>query len=252
MTTAIGSTPLRPPRRTAVGAHVPALLEWFAVFAAIALLWPAFERIADGAGGRDRRFAETAFAIEGLPDEVLPGACAAFGAFADVSVQERLCGRSAGRVAGTLSMRLPLELMRASAQAARAIAAPMHAAEARREALHQRQRDGSDDVREMADGMAAIEAESQPFAERYRLVEPTRVSGPVPLACATRWLESALTVPLPEARSPDHETSARRMADMASPRVRSVSDRVIVPHGVDGCGRWQWCAVRKSGVRSGP
>ena len=145
MTTAIGSTPLRPPRRTAVGAHVPALLEWFAVVAAIALLWPAFERIADGAGGRDRRFPETAFAIQGLPDEVLPGACAALGGFADVTVQERLCGRSAGRVGGTLPARLPLEFTRASAQAARAIAAPMRAAEIRLEALRERQRDGSDD-----------------------------------------------------------------------------------------------------------
>ena len=84
-------------------------------------------------------------------------------------------------------------LFEASAQAAQAFAAPLRAAEALLEALHQRQRDGSDDVREMADEMAAIEAESRPFAERYRLVEPTRVSGPVPLACATRWLESALT-----------------------------------------------------------
>ena len=172
---------------------MPALLELFAVVAAVVLLWPSFERIADGAGGRDRRFAETAFAIQGLPNELLPDSCAALGAFADVSVQERLCGRSAGRAAGALPTRLPLEFVEASAQAAQAFAAPLRAAEALLEALHQRQREGSDDVREMADEMAAIEAESRPFAERYRLVEPTRVSGPVPLACATRWLESALT-----------------------------------------------------------
>ena len=171
---------------------MPALLELFAVIAAIALLWPAFERIADGAGGRDRRFAETAFAIEGLPDEVLPGACAALAAQADVSVRERLCGRMVGRSPGSLPSRLPLELAQATTQAARALAAPMRAAEARLEVLRTRQRDGSADVREMADEMAAIEAESRPFAERYRLVEPTRVSGPMPLACAARWRDSAL------------------------------------------------------------
>ncbi len=173
---------------------MPALLELFAVVAAIALLWPSFERIADGAGGRDRRFAETAFAIQGLPDELLPGACAALAAFADVSVQERLCGRTAGRAAGALPTRLPLELV-AGERHRRRRRSPRRCAlpRTRLAALRQRQRDGSADVREMADEMAAIEAESQPFAERYRLVEPTRVSGPVPLACATRWLESALT-----------------------------------------------------------
>ena len=192
MTIAIGSTPLRLMPRAAVGAHVPALLELLAVIAAIALLWPAFERIADGAGGRDRRFAGTAFAIQGLPDEVLPGACAALAARADTSVRERLCGRTVGGTMRPLPTRLPLELAQATAQAARAFAAPLRAAEDRLAALRTRQRDGNADVREMADEMAAIEAETQPFAERYRLVEPSRVSGPVPLACAARWLESAL------------------------------------------------------------
>ena len=192
MTAAIGSTPLRHAPRAALGAHVPALLELLAVVAAVALLWPAFERVADGAGGRDRRFAETAFAIQGLPDEVLPGACAALAAQADTSVRERLCGRTVGGTPHPLPTRLPLELAQATAQAARAFAAPIRAAEDRLAVLRTRQRDGSADVREMADEMAAIEAESQPFADRYRLVEPTRVSGPVPLACVTRWLDSAL------------------------------------------------------------
>ena len=195
MNTAIGSTPLREVPRARVGMHVPALLELLAVIAAIGLLWPAFERIADGGGGRDRRFADSAFTIQGLPDEVLPRACAAWGANAETAVAERLCGRRIGARAPALPSRVPDDLAQATARALQAFGAPLQAAEARIEALRQRQQDGSADVLGSADEIAAIEAESEPFAERYRLVAPGRIDGPVPLACTGRWLAAALAAP---------------------------------------------------------
>jgi cell division protein FtsW (lipid II flippase) len=195
VSTAIGSTPLGESPRLRAGVHMPAWLELLAVVAAIALLWPAFERIADGGGGRDRRFAETAFAIEGLPDEVLPQACAAWGARAETAVAERLCRRRVDPPAPMLPGRMPADLARASARAVQAFTAPMQAAEARIEALRRRQQDGSGDVLGIADEIAAIEGESRPFAERYRLVAPSRIDGPVPLACAERWLAAALAAP---------------------------------------------------------
>ena len=47
---------------------VPALVELVLVVAAIASLLPFFDQVADSGAGRNRRFAEPTFRIEGLPE----------------------------------------------------------------------------------------------------------------------------------------------------------------------------------------
>src|SRR5664279_3499520 len=71
---------------------VPALVELLLVVAAIAALWPFFERIAPLAAGRERRFLERGIAVVGLPEAVLPSACDAVGAGAEAGVAAALCG----------------------------------------------------------------------------------------------------------------------------------------------------------------
>ena len=72
-TAAIG--PSRP-ARVLRSARLPALLELLATVAAVALLLPLFTTVAETGAGRDRRFAAPALRIDGLPDDVLPAACA--------------------------------------------------------------------------------------------------------------------------------------------------------------------------------
>ena len=68
---------LATPARATSGrfAAIPSRLEALAVAAAIALLLPAFAQVADFGPGRDRRFTEAGFRIEGLPAPLLPALC---------------------------------------------------------------------------------------------------------------------------------------------------------------------------------
>ena len=73
-------------------AAIPAWLEALAVAGAIALVLPAFTPVADFGAGRDRRFTEAGFRIEGLPSPLLPALCRDPAvAAAEAVVRDRLC-----------------------------------------------------------------------------------------------------------------------------------------------------------------
>jgi hypothetical protein len=72
----------------------PDMVEAALVIAAIVVLFPWFERVATEDAGRDRRFAEGAVTVRGLPAPALPSLCTAYGAFAEPLVRERLCRHS--------------------------------------------------------------------------------------------------------------------------------------------------------------
>ena len=69
LTAALPRLPARPGVRWM--ASVPAMVELILVVAAIAVLWPSFERIAQlGGAGRDQRFLDRGITLAGLPDAV--------------------------------------------------------------------------------------------------------------------------------------------------------------------------------------
>ena len=178
--------------------RIAALAELLAVLAAIVVLLPAFARVAEFGAGRDRRFAEQGFKVQGLPEAVLPAACAEYGASAQTSLRERLCPRP--RLTPTAPARpavrdgLPSLLRQAAARGVQAFRAPALDAEARLQALRIQQHEGLGELRAIADAMAAIEAEGAPYLERFQLA-PGGTTGPLPLACAMRWAEAALARP---------------------------------------------------------
>ena len=172
----------------------PALIEVLAVLAAIAALLPAFDRVAEVGAGRDGRFADAGLRVDGLPAAVLPGICAAYAGLAQAPLAERLCASADSGAAAPTNAEFPQALTRAAARAASAFAAPMDAAQARLDALRQQQRDADGDVRAMADAMAAVEGQIQPFIEHYRLAG-TGSPGPLPLACALAWAQAVWAEP---------------------------------------------------------
>jgi len=72
----------------------PDVVEVALVIAAVAILFPWFERVATEDAGRDRRFAEGAVTVRGLPAPALPSLCSAYGGFAEPLARERLCRHS--------------------------------------------------------------------------------------------------------------------------------------------------------------
>lgn len=201
MMPAIAASNVRRTRRVALAAGMPGLLELLAVGASIALLVPGFAQISTSGAGRDGRFAEAAFRVESLPDAVLPAACAGFASHAEAVVRERLCASVREDSPSASTLVLPAALGDAAARAAEAFVAPVRAAESRLDAVRLRHHNGDADVRETADAIAAIEAEAQPFVERFHLTEPGALRGPAPLACAMRWVEAALAESGPPAMS---------------------------------------------------
>ncbi len=186
------ASPARAAPRRLSGA--PAWLEAFAVVAAIALLLPLFARVADFSPGRDRRFTEAGFRIEGLPPLLLPALCRDPSvAMAEGVVRERLCPGIAPVAARTESARLSPAIAAALSSSTQVFVAPLNRVNERLEALRQRQREG-EDVRAIADAIAAIEADLQPFVERFQL-GGSDAAAPSPLACATRWADAALAAP---------------------------------------------------------
>src|SRR5206468_8477275 len=97
-------------RRTPVA--WPRWVEAGLVVAAIGALLPWFDRVAVDELGRDRRFADAAIAVGGLPDPVLPSLCPAYGDVAEPIVRERLCRAIDGRSPVGGGDRLPLPLIR--------------------------------------------------------------------------------------------------------------------------------------------
>ncbi len=185
------------PRRQGWAGRAPAWVELALVLAAVAALVPAFERVAELADGREHRFADTGWRVTGMPEPTLPAICTRHAAQAEGLVRERLCAAfSAAPSAATAApeTRLPAVLEHASLRAGRALLAPLHEAEARLNGLRLQQREGGGDVRDIASGIAAIEADMQPYIDRFQLTA-SDAAGPPALGCAVRWVEAALAAP---------------------------------------------------------
>ena len=160
------------------------------MLAAIALLLPLFGRVAELGAGRDQRYADSGFPVRGLPAPSVPAVCSAVGALAEPALRDRLCGRWRGGDA-RLMAQLPPALSDAVTRAGRAFLEPVETAQARIAALKLRQREGIGELRDLSDAIAATEADTQPFVERFQLAQAD-VPGPAPLVCATRRVEAAL------------------------------------------------------------
>src|SRR5207249_3990894 len=89
------------------------------------------------------------------------------------------------------ALALPPALGDALTRTMRAFLAPVEGAQARLAELKLRQREGIGDLRDLSDAIAATEAEVEPFVERFQLVQG-EMSGPAPLACAARRVQSAI------------------------------------------------------------
>jgi len=76
-------------------------------------------------------------------------------------------------------------------RARQAFAEPVDRAEKRASELRLQQREGLGELRALADAIASIEGETQPFVERFRLTQGGE-SGPAPLRCAAGWVDAAL------------------------------------------------------------
>jgi cell division protein FtsW (lipid II flippase) len=188
LSTGVGAPRLRHGR---LAGSMPLLVELLSVFAAIALLLPQFERVAEIGAGRDQRFADAGFRVDGLPEPVLPSVCAAHAALAEAPVRERLCGHVDARSTGPPLTRLPAVLTEAVSRSAHAFLAPAIDAQARLNGLRRQQREGVGDLRDTADAIAAIEAQTQPFVDRFQVANAD-AAGPLPLWCAAQWAQGAL------------------------------------------------------------
>ncbi|TMH62536.1 MAG: hypothetical protein E6H55_08005 [Betaproteobacteria bacterium] len=169
----------------------PSLIESLLAVGAIIALLPLFERLAADDTGRDRRFADATVAIAGLPDPVLPAVCASHGARAEPLVRDRLCRRSELRPAGASAEALPFALVAAFAQTGRAFQRPLADAEERRAELRLQQREGLGDLLALGNAIESIDAEIQPYIERYSL-GGADAAAPLPLACAFDTVKAAL------------------------------------------------------------
>jgi len=159
------------------------------------MLFPAFARVSEIGNGRDQRFAEAGFRVVGLPAPVLPAICAEYAALADPTVSDRLCGTVGMAATSSRSSGLPVLLTQAVSRSTQAFLAPVREAEARVESLKLQQREDAGELRDTADAVAAIEAEVEPFIERFQLAD-AETAGPLPLRCAARWADAAWADPV--------------------------------------------------------
>jgi cell division protein FtsW (lipid II flippase) len=172
----------------------PSLIETLLALAAIAALLQPFERLSLNDTGRDRRFADAAVSVGGFPERVLPALCASYGALAEPLVRDRLCRRSELKSSAAPAENMPLSLVNAYSQTVRAFQRPLADAERRRTDLRLQQREGLGDLLALGNAVEAIDAEMQPYVERYSL--SGRGDGaPVPLACAFDMVKSSLAAP---------------------------------------------------------
>jgi len=185
------ASPVRAPSERYAG--VPAWLEALAVVAAIALVLPAFAQVADFGTGRDRRFAEAGFRIDGLVGPLLPALCREQAARAEVAVRDRLCPGASPASPPVDGAPIPVALVDALARSTAAFVAPLNQASEQLATLRLQQREGGA-LRALADATAAIEADLQPFVARFQLAG-AGAAGPRPLACAGRWAEAAFARP---------------------------------------------------------
>jgi cell division protein FtsW (lipid II flippase) len=198
------------PRHQGLAGSLPAWVELALVLAAIAAMLPAFDRVAELADGREHRFADTGLRVTELPQPTLPAVCTDYARQAEAMVRERLCTAfsAAPSAAATSSgTRLPAVLEQATLRVGNALLAPLNEAEVRLNGLRLQQRLGGGDVRDIASGIAAIEADIQPYIDRFQLT-PRDSAGPPALGCAVRWLEAALAAPA----KPGNAGAAQAMA----------------------------------------
>ena len=180
--------------RPAAAINWPSLIETVLAIAAIAALFPQFARLAADDAGRGGRFADAAISVGGLPERVLPALCASHGALAEPMVRDRLCRRSELRSEPAPTTGIPLSLVNAYAETARAFRRPLAEAEKRRGELRLQQREGLGDLLSLGNEIEAIDAEVEPYAARYALAGGDDAA-PLPLACAFESVKSAMAGP---------------------------------------------------------
>jgi cell division protein FtsW (lipid II flippase) len=168
----------------------PSLIETVLAIAAIAALFPQFDRLAADDTGRGGRFADAAVSVGGLPERVLPSTCVSFGSLAEPMVRDRLCRRSELRSDAQPPNAIPMSLVNAYAETARAFRRPLAETEKRRGELRLQQREGLGDLLALGNAIDAIDAEIEPFVARYAL-SAVDAAAPRPLACAFERVKSA-------------------------------------------------------------
>jgi hypothetical protein len=97
----------RSARRGGLACGLPALVETALVLVAIALLLPAFARVAEFGSGREQRFAEAGLQVKGLPEPIVPTICATFARLVARPLREPLCGATPLAPAAPSTARLP-------------------------------------------------------------------------------------------------------------------------------------------------
>lgn len=189
--------PLRPTAATSAS-RWPSLVESLLAIAAIVALLPLFERLAGNVVGRDGRFAGAAIAIGGLPARVLPGLCASHGGLAEPLVRDRLCRRSDASSATATAAAIPLPVVNTYNEIGRVFQRPLAEAERRRSELRLQQREGLGDLLALDGAIESIDAEIEPYVERYAL--GGREGGqPLPVACAFEMVKGSLARTDPKA-----------------------------------------------------
>jgi cell division protein FtsW (lipid II flippase) len=175
-------------RRTSVA--WPRWVEAALVAAAIGALLPFFDRFAADDLGRDRRFADAAIAVQGLPDPLLPTLCVSYAGAAEPVIRERLCHGNDFHAAASID-RMPATLAQAHTRTRNAFLVPQKEAQTRLAELRLQQREGLGDLLALGNAVDDAESEIEPFIKRYRLDGPDGV-GPEPLACAFDIVDGAL------------------------------------------------------------
>jgi len=175
-------------RRTSVA--WPRWVEAAFVAATIAALLPWFDRFAADDLGRDRRFADAAIAVQGLPDPVLPALCVSYASAAEPVIRERLC-RGIDVDASASAERMPRVLAETSVRTRSAFLAPQREAQTRLAELRLQQREGLGDLLTLGNAVDSAEREIAPFIKRYQLDGPDG-AGPLPLACAFDLIDGVL------------------------------------------------------------
>ncbi len=178
-----------PSRSAALPAN---LVEAVLVLVAVALLVPVYLRLADAGAGRDQRYAEHAIGVGAMPPPVLPRLCSDFGKAAEAPLRRRLCdGTALGAEAPPT--RLPAVVAEALGGVRQSMHEPIRQAQTRLAELRLQQSDEAGDLLAIANDIAALEAEIEPYLRRYSL-DTRGQTGPLPLLCAAGRIDAALGV----------------------------------------------------------
>lgn len=160
---------------------------------AIAALLPAFGAFRETRPQDNRRFAEAALSIQGLPDPVLPQLCRQLGGHAEPTLRSRLCGDAPAKGTPALQ-RMPQLLESAATRARQAFVEPLNEAEARLAALRLQQREGVGELLSLGDTIQLLENDLRPFVQRFTLGGPND-AGPMPLHCVRKMMDVEFALP---------------------------------------------------------